>query len=287
MLGFLLFNVKAGFGKWFLKRFLRIYPALFAFTLFTVIIGRYHVENIADAVELFVYPTNYIFIVWLFVCYIVLYVVSFMDKKHANTLELFMLVILAIWIFTYMVFYDKTAYTADNVSEPFILFLYIESILIGAYFRKHEDEFDRFSFKKVIITIVCVTIYFISKIAVSKIEDLFVFQIVNQFVLIITLCAMFGLFVSLEKYLTKIPKVISQIVKYISNITLQIYFVQFVVIVRFEKLPFPASLIGVVVGIFVAATILYYVEQLIRKGISSIKKSRKCNLDAESTNQKN
>ena len=54
--GFLLFNIKVNFKKWFLKRFLRIYPALFAFTLFTVLIGVYPLNTFADAFKLFIYP---------------------------------------------------------------------------------------------------------------------------------------------------------------------------------------------------------------------------------------
>ena len=65
--GFLLFNVQIGFKKWCIKRFLRIYPTLFGFTLFTVLVGEYPLNNIDDAVKLFIYPTNYIFIANFFI----------------------------------------------------------------------------------------------------------------------------------------------------------------------------------------------------------------------------
>ncbi len=285
--GFLLFNMKMDFKSWFAKRFLRIYPALFVFTLFTVIIGKYPLNDIGDVIRLFVYPTNYIFIVWLFVCYMVLYVVAYMDKKYSNTLEITMLVIAVVWMFIYIVFYDKSAYTVDDVSKPFILFLYIESMLMGAYFKKHKNRFGKFSFVKMFITTICILIYFISKIAVSRIEFLLNFQIINQLVMVITLFSIFDLFMGMEKYLNKIPESISKAVGFISNITLQIYFVQFIVIARFEKLVFPLNLIVVISGILLLASVLYYSEKLVRKGIDNRKKVGKCKFDAEGTNQKN
>ena len=112
-------------------------------------------------------------------------------------------------------------------------------------------------------------------------------QIVNQFVILITVFSVFDLFMGMEKYLNKIPESISKVVGFISNITLQIYFVQFVVIARFEKLVFPLNLIVVISGILLLASVLYYSEKLVRKGIDNRKKVGKCKFDAEGTNQKN
>ena len=78
--GFLLYNIKLPFHKWFLKRFLRVYPVLLCYTLFTVLIGEYPLKSFGDAFKLLVYPTNYIFLVWLLVCYCVLYIVAYADK---------------------------------------------------------------------------------------------------------------------------------------------------------------------------------------------------------------
>ena len=134
--GFLLYNIKTNFIKWFPKRFFRVYPALVIFTLFTVLIGEYTLNNLNDAFKLFIYPTNYIFLVWLIVCYCIFYFVVHMDKKVNNFLEITMLVIFLVWILVYALVYDKSIYSVDNVSEPFILFLYTESMLMGALFRK-------------------------------------------------------------------------------------------------------------------------------------------------------
>ena len=140
---------------------------------------------------------------------------------------------------------------------------------------------------KAVITVGCLAIYFVTKIIFSRSEALLPMQIVNQFVILITLFSVFDLFMGMEKYLNKIPESISKVVGFISNITLQIYFVQFVVIARFEKLVFPLNLIVVIFGILLLASVLYYSEKLVRKGIDNRKKVGKCKLDAEGTNQKN
>ncbi len=76
--GYLLFNIKDNFPRWFLKRFLRVYPAAVAFTLFAVFMGEYPLNSFSDAFRLFIYPTNYVFLVWLVVCYAIYYAIIYM-----------------------------------------------------------------------------------------------------------------------------------------------------------------------------------------------------------------
>lgn len=263
--GFLLFNIKDSFHKWFLKRFLRVYPAMAAFTLFAVALGEYPLNDFSQAVKLFVYPTNYIFLVWLVVCYIAFYIVSYLDKRNGKFLETSLISVLVIWLLAYVLLYDKTAYSIDNVYEPFILFLYFESMLVGALFRKHKDRCGKFSGVKVFLTVFCIVAYFGSKIAFSRYDFLLKYQIVNQIIILIALVAVFDLFMSLEALFKKMPKVLKVCVRYVSNITLQIYIVQFIIIAHFKKLAFPLNLAVVTLLILVAASILYYIEFYIRK----------------------
>ena len=139
--GFLLYNIKTNFLKWFPKRFFRVYPALAIFTTLTVIVGQYPLNSFKDAFKLFVYPTNYIFLVWLLICYCIFYFVAYTDRKINRFLETTMVVIFFVWILVYVLFYDKDVYKVDNVHEPFILFLYMESMLTGAWFKKGQKSF--------------------------------------------------------------------------------------------------------------------------------------------------
>lgn len=263
--GYLLFNIKESFPKWFSKRFLRVYPVMAAFTLFAVAIGLYGLNSLSDAFRLFIYPTNYVFLVWLVICYVAFYIVAYTDKKKGKIIEISFATVMLIWVVSYVFVYDKTSYSIDNVSEPFILFLYFESMLLGALFRKQKDRFGKFSAVKIISAVLCLAAYFASKILFSRYDSLLNFQIINQIVILITLFVVFDLFMSLEGFFDKVPKALKNGVRHISNITLQIYIVQFVIIGHFEKLAFPLNLIVVTILILVAATVLYYIEFFIRK----------------------
>ena len=128
--GFCLLNVKENFGKWYLKRIVKIYPVMLGFTLLSVLIGDYSLASWIDALLLFIYPTNYIFIVWLMLSYIAFYVLAWMSKKYNKTIEISLLILFGIWILTYFIFIDKSVYHIDNVEKPFIMFLYFASSCI-------------------------------------------------------------------------------------------------------------------------------------------------------------
>lgn len=243
-----------------------------------MIIGQYPLNSFKDAFKLFVYPTNYIFLVWLLICYCIFYFVAYTDRKINRFLETTMVVIFFVWILVYVLFYDKDVYRIDNVDEPFILFLYIESMLMGALFKKGHSKISvgMVRTSKIVIAFGCLAIYFVSKIIFSRVEAVLPLQIINQFVILITLFSVFDLFISLEQKFKNIPEKINCVVKHISNITLQIYVVQFVIIRYCEKLWFPLNLIVVVSAIIVVATALYYLEVIIRKFIDFLlSKARK------------
>ena len=285
--GFLLYNIKLNFPKWFLKRFLRVYPVMAIFTLIVSLCGFYSLKSISDAIRLFIYPTNYIFIVWLILCYCLFYLIAYADKKINNFLEISMGVLFGLWVLTYVVFCDKSAYTVDNVSEPFILFLYMESMLLGALFKKHSGKLGVFKLYKPFATAIALVLYFGSKIAISKVSALLGVQIFNQFIIFATLYCVFDLFMCAESLFHKLP-FIGGVITHISNITLQIYIVQFVIINRLHSLVFPLNLVAVTVCIVAAASLLYYVELFIRKGISCLIAKKASNgkeiADAENSN---
>ena len=273
--GFLLYNIKISFPKWFSKRFFRVYPSLVIFTLFAVCIGEYSLKSFEDAFRLFVYPTNYVFLVWLIVCYCVFYPVALLDKKKKNFLEITMSLIFVFWVVVYVILYDKSVYGVDNVSEPFILFLYIESMLTGALFKKHKSGFGKFKLSKVFVTVLCFVIYAVSKIAFSKVSLLLPLQIFNQFVILVTLFFAFDLFMSMETFFQRVPRKLDSVIKHISDITLQIYVVQFVLIRYCSELIFPLNLVSVVLAIVLAATLLHKIEEYAGKAVGFICKKMK------------
>ena len=265
--GFCLLNIKENFGKWYLKRIAKIWPVMIGFTLLTVLIGDYSLASWKDAVRLFLYPTNYIFLVWLMISYIAFYILAWLSKKYDKTIEISLSVLFGIWILTYFIFVDKSVYQIDDVEKPFILFLYFSSMLIGALFKKYIDNFGKIKAVNVILLFVSLIVYFGSKIAFSKIQSIVFWQILNQLSILVVLYFMFAVFIGLEDYFKKIPDWINKTVKFVAGITLHIYIVQFVIIRRLEGLIFPVNFLVTTAAILGLACVMYYAEFFIKQGI--------------------
>ena len=265
--GFCLLNIKENFGKWYLKRIIKIYPIMIGFTLLAVLIGDYSLTNWKAAVRLFLYPTNYIFLVWLMLSYIAFYILAWLSKKYDKTIEISLAVLFGAWILTYFIFVNKSVYHIDDVSKPFILFLYFSSMLIGSLFKKYIDKFGKIKAVNVILLFVSLIVYFGSKIAFSKMQSIVFWQILNQLSILVVLYFMFAVFIGLEDCFKKIPDWINKAVKFVAGITLHIYIVQFVIIRRLEGLVFPVNFFFTTVAILLLACMMYYAEFFIKKGI--------------------
>lgn len=265
--GFLLFNTKENFGKWYLKRFLRVYPVMIFVTLLTVLMGIYPLTNWAQAYKLFVFPTNYIFLVWLMLLYIPFYWINWISRKYTKFMETTLIIISVAWLLIYFVYIDKTLYCIDNVSQPFILFLYFISMLMGALFKKYIHFFKKIKCSNVIFLFLGLAVYFGSKVAFSKIPSISFWQIVNQMSILVVLYFLFAFFIGIEEFLKKAPRWINMSIEFCSKITLQIYLVQFVIIYKMGSFDFPLNFLGTTFTIFVVASVVYFVESFIRKEI--------------------
>ncbi len=282
--GFCLYHIKENFVKYYSKRIVRIYPLVILFTLFTVLIGDYAINGFNDLIRLFIYPTNYIFIVWLMIAYVLFYIVAYLSKKYDKFLETTFLALIVVWILVYFVFVEKNYYHVDSVYEPFIFFLYFISMLMGALFRKHKEKIKKGNIKRdFIFLFISLVLYFGSKIAFSKIIKIAPLQILNQFAILLVLYFIFKTAFILEERLKKFPNKLNKTISFVSNLTLHIYVVQFIVIRRLQHFVFPINLLVVSVGIFVLATVVYYIENLIRKIIVDlIRKHKKGDGNAKS-----
>ena len=258
--GFCLCKVKGNFPRWYLRRFLRVWPVMIAFTAFTVLIGKYPIGCVDDFVRLFVYPTNYVFLVWLLVLYVAFYPIACGAKKNPRLPVLALGALTAVWIATYVFFVDKTAYVVDNVNSPFIMFLYFAAMLVGAIIKLNADKLTGRKRLTAVLAVVSVASYFATKLAVSKFEALACVQIINQFVILAALFLIFTVFLQLEERLSRLPVRVRRVTSFLSGLTLDVYLVQFVIIKQFEAMVFPLNFLLVTALIPVAAIILRLAE---------------------------
>lgn len=209
----------------------------------------------------YIYPTCYHFVASIIILYIPFFFIMKLRALREN-LHFVMLAVALLYFAVYLFFYDKSYYHIDTVREPMIRFLFMESMLLGAWFRQNDGSFrNKRSIIKPIGTVVTFIMYFVSKLAFQKFSALSRFQIVNQLIIFALLFFLFATASSLDESTERSPKWLKNSIGFISSITLEIYVVQSVLIstVRDFGLPFPVNWFAVTFSILAAAFTLHVI----------------------------
>ena len=271
--GFCLANPKGPFIKWYPKRLWRIYAVVWVITLAFVILGVYHLNSLSDGVIAFLHPTYYHFVASITLLYIPLYFVAKSIDLNRKNYSLLVIGLFAAQMILYVMLYDRTYYHIDTVREPMIEFLFFQSMLLGLFLRsefaiqkpsKHET-------RNILLwglLILVMVFYFASKLLFVKRDSLSDYQILNQIVLFVALFLLFCSLHSLEDRLKALSnKKIWKVVVFLSDHTLEIYCVQYVIIewVRNMGLPFPLNWFILTTIIILFAIALRWVSQKLIK----------------------
>lgn len=270
--GYCLANIKLPFIKWFAKRVLRIYPPVIIITALYAVLGFYKFSDIWGFLRLFFYPTYYHFVASILVLYIPFYFVMKFEVLRTR-IPLVLLGTLSLELVAYFTVFDRTTYHIDDVYSPMIRFLFFAAMLIGAYVKQNDLKFrTKNRVINIIVTFVLCIIYFCSKMLFVKFSDVLWIsnlQILNQFVLLALLYFVFVMFAGLDSKLERLPKWIKAVITFISNMTLEIYLVQYVLIPLLNIGPFPVNWLIITAGVTVAAYALHFVSG---KAIGGIEK---------------
>ena len=261
--GFCLCNVKQdlsvhGFLSWYGKRLWRIYPPVIICTAVFALIGAYNISG-NGFFWWFVFPTCYHFIGSIVVLYIPFFFMMKLRSFRNNIIEIMILTAVA-WITVYLFFYDKSHYHIDTVREPMIGFLFMESMLLGAWFRINDGKLrNRGNHWFWIITAVLFILYFVSKLAISRYDRLSSWQFLNQIMIFALLFFVFRSFCGIDQKLEKLPKWQKGVIEFISMLTLEIYVVQIGMIdlLRGRGLSFPINWLALTSCIAAASFILH------------------------------
>lgn len=273
--GFCLYNIKDSFLLWYKKRIKRIYPTVILSTLICVLLGYYSFSgNIVNIIQLFIYPTKYHFIASIMLLYIIYYFILFFIKKSginvSKGLSVTLISISVIYLIYYLVFFDKSYYHIDSVYENSIKFLFLFSMILGAWFRNHKFKYlVKIKKRNIVFFLISFFAYFISKLLFVKYNCLSFFQIINQIFLCLVLFFLITILMSLELQIQSLPNKIKSILKYLSSLSLEIYLIQYVIIDKLNIYPFPLNFIIVSISILISA---YFINGLI-KGFNLIMKN--------------
>lgn len=281
--GYCLTNLKTTFCQWYGKRLSRIMPAVILISLIYFIMGQYDFSVYALGTEntllyqmlamigitypkllsWLMYPTYYHFVASILILYIPYYFIlkNRVTRKH---LPIIMMMFGIIYFMLYLFAYDKSYYHIDVVREPFIRFLFLESMLLGAWFKLNDDKL-RNKGKPIVYacgTIISFVLYFLSKILLSR-GATSQLQIINQIIIIVLLFFIMRWFTSIDSCLEKVPNNVFKVVDFVAKLTLEIYLVQYILIdiVREFALVFPFNWIVLTISIVVVALMLHIVTE--------------------------
>lgn len=264
--GFCLYYVKydlnaIGFARWYGRRIWRIYPPVIIMTAIYMLVGAYALSAEKGVAWWYVYPTNYHFVASIIVLYIPLFFIVKIPALNKRLLSI-MVGLAVVWLLVYVFAYDHSYYHIDKVREPMIRFLFMESMLLGAWFRQNDQKLrDKFNWLYPIAALLSFLAYFASKLLFVHKANLASFQFLNQIAIFLVLFFLFRTFCGLDGLLEKLPICVKKVIQLLSDITLEIYLVQYVIIdaVRNLNLMFPLNWLVLTASILLSAFILHKV----------------------------
>lgn len=256
--GYCLCNIQHTFAKWYFKRLYRVLIPVWVISLVFLALGFFSLEQ-HSITYYFVYPTDYHFVASIILLYLPFYFIIRCQWTR-NNLPKVMLILAVVMMVVYVCFYDKSYYHIDAVREPFIRFLFMECMLLGAYFKQKDCKFrNKFSCKWVIFFVVAFVGYFATKMLFVKYDRFAFGQIINQLIIFALLYCFFRLFAGMDEKLEKLPQWIKKVISFIAKLTLEIYIVQYVAIDMLRPVfGFPINWFVITGAIVVSAFVVHY-----------------------------
>ena len=275
--GFCLYNIQESFPRWYAKRIVRIYPALWIVAAVNLLTGFWGADGIMAYVHCLFYPTWYHFLTSIMLLYLVFYAVRAIQKRVKIDTLWFLLAAFLVYLVAYIFACDKSYYHIDDVSGKWCRFQFMASMLLGAVLR---ERYDRIKAKPSPVYIVSLlglaAAYFVGKKMLIHYPAASRFQVALPIVVVTFVLLRALLFIKLEKKhcFVSVYKGIDKLVKFIAGISLEIYLVQYMVIHFFESLTFPLSFVVVTGLILIYAYLVHKLAQLIQKPCSKLLKAR-------------
>lgn len=269
--GFCLCNIKEPFYKWYPKRMLRIYPAVFVIMAVRLLfMGDTITTGFWGYVSSFIYPTWYHFVGSILLLYILFYIVRSLQNKFKIKTQYLLAALGILFAVIYIFFFDKSYYHIDSVEEKTVRFMFFASMLLGSDLRvRFEKITEKITPLHIAATVCLGGVYLVFKILFRKnISFVNYLQFVSPIICIAFIYCVVLLFAKLEKkgVFKNAKGFIKKPIIWGSGLTLEIYLCQFSVMSLIpESLSFPINFIVVTLLIIIAAYIMNILSRLIQK----------------------
>lgn len=295
--GYCLVDSKSNnFFNWYIKRILRIYPAIILMILINLAIGYFSMSG-KSVFSVFVYPTPYVFVGAIMVLYVPFYLyrrlitpdtsinesngVGEIGKMSTGKMSLIGLaVVFVCYMLAYVFIVDKSEYWMNAVTHPITLFLYFTAMVSGAALKR--VVFLKNSHNKGLWVLLCISVAVVYAFLLTYVRShtwTYDYQIVVNIVLLLAAVLIFKAIFLFEGSFKKIlypngnsNSWQSKCVWKLSELTLDIYVVQHVIIYHLQDIVFPLNMILIIPAIIAAALVVNYISGLISDGIGKLLK---------------
>ncbi len=243
---------------WYLKRIIRIYPAILIMSFVNCIGGLWD-YSAKGFFRYFIFPTNFIFFASIMVIYIPIYFLGKVKQKKlitAITVSTFLC-----WLIVFCLFMKKDTFFMQATENISCQFLYMMAALIGICFRRFVNINKIKKQKTTFIITLSATIifavgYLLTTVLIRYNAKLYDFQIITQIFVLLTISCLFFFFMQSEKYVNKLPNSVFKAIKFLADMTLEIYAVQRIIIYYLEDIVFPLNWVVVTALIIALAFVL-------------------------------
>lgn len=242
--------------NWLLKRFLRIYPSVWLFRLFQIL-----ALGATFRISILILP-GYWFLNAILLFYVLFYLIVYYFEKHL-TKFLFLLLIPFLIVF-FIQPNLNTEFIVENTGNRDKLhwYYYFAIMLFGALVYKNEAKWVKPQIWGGVKLLIALVMYYGFKGLILHTELYFV-----QFLTPIFLFPVMIYFTDFCSYLIKrrMYKKVEKGVVFLSNITLDVYIVQFIVISFMQHYKFPIGFILAWLIIFSGGIILYFASKKVNE----------------------
>lgn len=251
---------KLNWGKWIFKRIGKLYSTLFIFNLIffiplSIYINKTNFLNFKIIIDTFLFPSGFVFIKALIVFYIIGYPIIKYFSSRATKLVL--LITLILHLVFYILTVDKSAFNIFSYENiPLLMLGWFSLFLFGICIAK-DEILSRTKFNKFYLIALFGSLIAIYGQRLLIYNDILGWaQIIQQYLLFL-FC--YTLIFSSKTIVIRSSK-LSQLIQYLSSITLEIYLVHVTLLAtfKFELLKFP-------LGIFTLITITLIISAIINK----------------------
>lgn len=252
--GYCIYSVSGTFLKWYKKKLIRIYPSVILATIIVIIISRVYPKTVLGYLKMLIYPTNYWFVSSILFFYVLYYIIRNTNLK--NYVREIILFITIPYVFIYVFLLNTSIWIIES-EGLFRWLFYFQMMLFGAIIRENKAK-SRFENKGYInILLASIVVYFGFKFLMEKNILIMHFQFIIHLLTFPIVYCTFKCLSNLEDYLkAKANTLWFKTISFISNLTLEIYLIQFIIIKNVKSIIFPLNFLACTMLIIMSAYVI-------------------------------